>query len=275
MLNNAFPSNMWNLYDYYLTENGALYSVRKALGKSHYFSNKTVDWVQLFHMIYDYDDTSIWLVINYQYKFSKISNNINITGVYNIRNINGVILDTKTINININNINYDSSIKIFDSIIKPNGVKLFFLQLLLIDNDNNIILDENIYWFGDKSDELDWKNSNFYETKVKKYADFKQLNTLNNIQLNINNNTIILQNGNYKTIYSIKNQSNNIIAFMININLMIHNNGKDELVKPVFWSDNWLTIFPQNQRMIYVIYNKNDLKQMKPFIIVNTYNNIV
>merc|ERR1712023_620686 len=48
MLNNAWPENYWNLFDYYLNPGGPYFGVRKATAP--------------LHVMYSYTDRSIWVV---------------------------------------------------------------------------------------------------------------------------------------------------------------------------------------------------------------------
>ena len=275
MLNSPFPSNMWNLYDYYLNENGAMYSVRKALGLSHYTYNSgnDISLYESFHIIYNYNDYSISLVTNFKFKYMDKSN-IKLKGVYNIRDIHGNIVDSNSTSIDINTLGYDASYSLF-KINRDNNMKLFFLQCLIINDINDEILDENVYWFGQKDDELNWNENTFYQTAVKKYTDFTELNNIGKISLNIMNTTSIVMNENgdkiYKTMVNISNPTSNQVIFMANINIMCNN----ELVSPIFWNDNWLTIFPNEYRIVNATYMLNDINNPQIYISVNTYNNNV
>lgn len=51
MLNNAFPENMWNLYDYYLVPGGAFFGAQRATAAP-------------LHLQYSYNDATVWLVNN-------------------------------------------------------------------------------------------------------------------------------------------------------------------------------------------------------------------
>ena len=59
MLNNAWPSLIWHLWDYYLQPGGGYYGVKKACESDH--------------VMYSYDDRSVD-VINSTYQFARISN---------------------------------------------------------------------------------------------------------------------------------------------------------------------------------------------------------
>jgi exo-1,4-beta-D-glucosaminidase len=48
MLNNAWPSMIWHLYDYYLRPAGGYFGAKNAM--------------EMLHPVYGYDDHSIWLV---------------------------------------------------------------------------------------------------------------------------------------------------------------------------------------------------------------------
>ena len=48
MLNNAWPSMIWHLYDYYLRPGGGYFGAKRAM--------------EPLHPLYGYDDHSVWLV---------------------------------------------------------------------------------------------------------------------------------------------------------------------------------------------------------------------
>ena len=56
MLNNAWPSMIWHLYDYYLRPAGGYFGAKRAM--------------EALHPIYGYDDHSIW-VVSSQYEDAK------------------------------------------------------------------------------------------------------------------------------------------------------------------------------------------------------------
>ena len=56
MLNNAWPSMIWHLYDYYLRPGGGYFGAKRAM--------------EALHPIYGYDDHSIW-VVSSQYEDAK------------------------------------------------------------------------------------------------------------------------------------------------------------------------------------------------------------
>ena len=55
MLNNAWPSVVWNLYDYYLRTGGAYFGTKKAC--------------EPLHVQYSYDDDSVVVVNSFDRKF--------------------------------------------------------------------------------------------------------------------------------------------------------------------------------------------------------------
>ena len=171
----------------------------------------------------------------------------------------------------MNNIEYDSSMMINSF---PNVTEtVYFIQLLLI-TDNNKIIDENVYWLANPMDILDWEKSKWDKTPIKSYANFTLLNSLQMVTLESTNVTNIVGNGEYyDTQVTIMNKNENIVAFMINVKIMKGENG--EPVLPILWSDNWITIFPNDQRTINATYKISDVDGQTPFVRINVYNNII
>eukprot|EP01084_Bolivina_argentea_P078351 142152_1 len=259
MLNNAWPSNIWNIYDYYLDENGVFYATKKSVG------NKDG-----YHLMYSYANPSnaIYLITNPKYSLGKFDN---LMVICNVRNLNGTILDQYNITIDVNNVEYDSSVLIQ----KLNDIneKLYFIELLLIHKGNNgimDIIDRNVYWLSNPMDVLDWGKSQWDQTPIKEYADFTALNHLNKVNLQVTNKTIV--NGEYlETSVIIENQHENTVAFMINVKIIDIQTQKPVL--PQLWTDNWITLFPDQTVTINATYSMDSVENVG--VRVQVYNNIV
>src|SRR6266849_6741937 len=155
MLNNAWPSLIWHLYDYYLVPAGGYFGTKKAC--------------EPVHVQYSYDDNSI-AVINGTYesiKGARVS-----AKIYSIdakeKGSREATLDLAA----------DNSIKAFD-LPTPEGLTpTYFLKLELHDAAGKLLSD-NFYWLSTKPDVLDWaKRTDTVYTPQKEFGDLTGLNNL-------------------------------------------------------------------------------------------------
>lgn len=217
MLNNAWPSLHWNLFDFYLHPGGA------------YFGTKVGSRQE--HVAYDYVHRSVWL----------INHSIKKTGRRSIE-VETLSLDGKPLARNTLTVDTEpnSSREIGKVAGHGNQGDVVFLRLLLKD-DRDAVLSRNVYWIAPNIDKLDWANSTWYVTPVTNYADYKSLQNLKPADVSV---TLAKQNGHCdRLVAHVKNHSD-VPAFFIRLNL-VDSDGDD--IVPVVWSDNFVTLWPGEQ----------------------------
>ncbi len=230
MYNSSWPSMYWQLYDYFFAPNGAFYGTKKAC--------------EPLHVQYSYDDNS-FRVVNSTYKdFSglKISANL-----YNQN------MDIKYSVFADVSVKSDESVKVITPDWFKNSGDVFFLKLVLSDNDGKEI-SSNFYWLSSKGDEN---------------ADFTSLNKLPEVELNFSVSSVKQENGKYSAIVEIENPSASL-AFSVNPKI-IKNDSKD-LVLPVFWEDNYFSLLPKEKRSVKVEFNSVDLNGEAPLLAIDGWN---
>lgn len=216
MLNSAWPSLYWQLYDYYLLPTSAYYATRKA--------NEPLQ------LMYDYYNNSVFAV-NETTKGAE-----NLTAAIRIFDIHSKLIFQKDVNFMINS---NKSVKILslDTITQP-----VFLDLRLSDN-NGRQLARNFYWLSDKPDVFDWKKTSWAYTPMVGFADFSGLNSLPETEISASYSTKELEKDLVLTT-TLENQSNKI-AFFINLTLL---GSKGSQVFPAFWDDNYISLLPGEKR---------------------------
>jgi exo-1,4-beta-D-glucosaminidase len=155
MLNNAWPSLHWHLYDYFLNPAGAYFGAKIA--------NEPV------HIQYSYDTRAIMLVNH------TLSAGHALRALIRVRNLDGGVA-------------YERRLRNID--LAANGARqlallpalqglspTYFIELELAASDGKSI-SRNVYWLSARTDELDWANSNWYLTPVTRYADLTPLQAL-------------------------------------------------------------------------------------------------
>ncbi|ETO15197.1 glycoside hydrolase family protein [Reticulomyxa filosa] len=103
MLNNAFPSHMWNLYDYYLNTGGAFYGTRKALWA---MNNEPYH----LHVQFSYDDYTVVLISSFKYS---VSSQTFIVGARVWDLLTCHVLFQRNVTVQSNTIAPDDSIRLF------------------------------------------------------------------------------------------------------------------------------------------------------------------
>ena len=155
MLNNAWPSLHWHLYDYFLNPAGAYFGAKIA--------NEPV------HIQYSYDTRAIMLVNH------TLTREHGLRAVIRVRNLDGSVA-------------YERRLQDID--LEGNGTRqlamlpalaglsrVYFIELELASADGKPI-SRNVYWLSTQTDELDWAHSNWYLTPVTRYADLTPLQSL-------------------------------------------------------------------------------------------------
>jgi exo-1,4-beta-D-glucosaminidase len=223
MLNNAWPSILWNLYDYYLVPGGAYFGSKKAC--------------EPLHVQYSYDDDSVNVVNGYDHAFAAAS--VRAT-TYDIN------AETKARQDVTLDIPADSSVRAL-KLSKVNGISpTYFLKLELHDASGKLVSD-NFYWLSTKPDKLDWarKLEEVY-TPQSAYADLSGLNTLPPVTLTVRSS--LSREGKEAVLHVFVENPSASLAFMVHLRVANGSSGED--VAPIFWDDNYVSLMPLEKRKL-------------------------
>ncbi len=214
MLNNAWPSVIWHLYDYYLKPSGGYFGAKKALRPLHIF--------------YAYDNDGIYLSNRTLKKYTGLG--------YEIRlyNKDSSLLYQKKGEADIDS---DGILLLDDISKKMTGDDLYFLYLRLADSRNNQ-LDRNFYWLNPEKDVLNWDKTEWYYTPTKEYADYSAIKSLPEPDIKYEFKRI----NDYEYEVTLENKGERI-AFFRRITLADSNT--DEEIKPVLYEDNFISLVPK------------------------------
>jgi exo-1,4-beta-D-glucosaminidase len=245
MLNNAWPSLIWHLYDYYLVPGGGYFGTKKAQ--------------EIVHVQYSYDNNSV-AVINGTYE---PINTVKVSA--KLLNIDGKTAATKDAALDLAP---DSATKALD-IPKPDGLSTtYFLQLQLHDSSGKLLSD-NFYWLSTKPDTMDWANrKDTVYTPQKDFGDLTGLNSLPQVTLDVKaehrreagKNSIKLK---------FTNPSSSV-AFQIHPRVTKGKDG-DDLV-PIFWDDNYFSLLPGEEKTVSVTFDPSDLDGKNPVVELEGFN---
>ena len=244
MLNNAWPSMIWHLYDYYLRPGGGYFGAKRAM--------------ETLHPVYGYDDHSIWLVSS-QYEDAK-----------------GLKLTTKIYNLDMTekfthedsvDAGADSTAKVF-TLPDVSGLSAtYFLQLRLEDSTGKLV-GSNFYWLSTKPETIDWAKSTWWMTPTSSYADFSAIAQLPKVKLRVIDRTE-RKGEEAVTHVTIENPSKSLAFF---VRLKVDKGTKGEEILPVVWQDNYISLLPGEKREITASYHASDLGSAKAAVEVSGWN---
>jgi exo-1,4-beta-D-glucosaminidase len=250
----AWPAVLsWQYVDWFLNVGGAYYGAKKAC--------------EPLHVQYSYDDNSIY-VVNSFYKDFK---NLNATAeIFNFD------LTRKLLKSAMVNVGSDGKTEAFKIDFPADLSKTFFLKLNLKDSTGKEITD-NFYWLSTVKDidgtksELDIPGGfgwNMFRAVPKSVADFKALQNLPVVE--IERSLELIQDGKDMTgIVKIRNAGTHL-AFMIHLALTTEKGGEE--INPVYWDNNYISLFPGESKEIKVKVSRNDIGTSKPVLKVDGWN---
>jgi exo-1,4-beta-D-glucosaminidase len=246
MLNNAWPSMIWHLYDYYLRPGGGYFGAKKAM--------------QALDPIYGYDDRAVRLV-NSQYVDAK---GLKLTA--RVFNLDGTQKFSKEVSLDAA---ADSTAKVLD-LPRIDGLSpTYFLDLRVTDSGGRLV-GSNFYWLSTKPETLDWAKSNWYTTPTASYADYTSLAQLPKVKLNVSTGSE--RDGDSEdavTRVTVENPSKSV-AFFVRLKLDRGKGGEEIL--PVVWQDNYISLLPGEKREIRATYRANALGSATAAVEVSGWN---
>ncbi len=219
MLNNAWPSFYWHLYDYYLVPGGGSFGTRKA--------NEPL------HIQYRYDDRSIVVVNSTLKAYRALRTTARVVDLAgNPRFTRQAVLDVAA----------DGVAAAFAI---PEQTTTTFLKLELHD-DQGTKVSENVYWIPAKLAELDWAKTTYVNTPAIRYADMRDLASLPQASVQLSARP---GKDRGEVVVDVRNSSSSVAFFL---HLRAVKPGKDEEIAPVFWDDNFISLMPGDARVLTV-----------------------
>jgi len=244
MLNNAWPSLIWHLYDYYLMPGGGYFGTKKAC--------------EPIHVQYSYDDKSV-VAVNTTYQPQR---KLRLTAqVYDLN------LAEKFSKATVVDLAADSNFKAFSIPQIKDLSATYFLKLTLQSADDRI-LSSNFYWLSTTDDVLDTKKTKWYYTPVSSYADMTQLEKLPPVKLAVAGRAT--RRGDEEIARVTLSNPGRGLAFFVH--LQIKQGSSEQDVLPVVWQDNYISLMPGERREITATYKVKDLGKATAFLKVEGWN---
>jgi len=246
MLNNAWPSLIWHLYDYYLMPAGGYFGTKKAC--------------EPIHVQYSYDDQSV-VAVNTTYQPQR---ELKLKAqVYDLD------LAERFSKVTEIDLPADSNLKAF-SIPQIKDLTVTYFLKLTLQNLAGQIISSNFYWLSTTDDVLNLKGTKWYYTPVSSYADMTQLEKLLPVKLAASGRAM-RRGGEEIALVTISNPSRGLAFF---VHLQIKQGSSERDVLPVVWEDNYISLLPGERREVTATYKVRDLGNAAAFLKVEGWNSV-
>jgi len=226
MLNNAWPSLIWHLYDYYLQPAGGYFGAKKAC--------------EPLHVQYSYDDRSV-AVVNSMYQPGL---NLSVTAKLFDLSLHERFSVTVPVDVVADGVTKAGAFP--ERAFEP-ASPAYFVDLVLKDNFGKV-LSTNFYWLSAKKNIYDWAAvDNDAFTPVKSYEDFTALQSLPSAGMIAVAAGLKTGAGGPLVVMMLQNRSDHLA---LQIHLGIRRKNEDADILPVLWSDNYFSLMPGESREI-------------------------
>lgn len=226
MLNNAWPSMFWHLYDYYLDPASSYYAVKKAC--------------EPLHIQYAYNDQAV-LVVNSTYHSARnLHASVTVHGIhwnklYSAKKLVNAVADSSQIVFNL------------PPALNSGIERIFFINLKLTDASGHVV-SQNFYWTPYALTTFDWSNTTYTHTPAERYSDLRALTHLPPATVTATAQFENTARGKHIRL-QLKNTSG-ALAFQVRFTVRTPKGG---LIAPVIWSDDWIELTPGESRTLTAI----------------------
>ena len=216
MLNNAWPSMIWHLYDYYLDTGGGYFGAKKAC--------------EPLHIQYAYDDRAIDVVNSTYSEAGDLRAEVHVYGLA----WNELYNSTATVTARS-----DSSQRVFTvpANLYSGPERLLFIDLSLADAAGRTV-SHNFYWVPTTLTTFDWEGTDYTHTPASHHEDLTALTHLATAQIDARAEVSTARGREIRL--HLANKSNTL-AFQVRAAVRTPSGG---LIAPVLWSDNWIELKP-------------------------------
>jgi exo-1,4-beta-D-glucosaminidase len=244
MYNSAWPSLIWQHYDYSLRPGGAYFGAKVAC--------------EPLHVQYSYNDDSIYVVNSHYMSFEDLVVSAEVYDLdMNKKYSNSVTVDVEA----------DSSNHVFALPLLENLTTTYFLKLKLEDSSGNLV-SSNFYWLSTKQDVLNFDETDWYYTPQTVFADFTDLDKLPPVELDV---AYTIEYGNEDVVAHVTVENpTDYLAFFVHLTVTKGQNGEEVL--PILWDDNYFSLLPNETRHVNATFSVSDLDGAVPVVEVGGWN---
>jgi exo-1,4-beta-D-glucosaminidase len=229
MLNNAWPSLIWHLYDWYLRPAGGYYGTKTAC--------------RPLHAQYSYDDRSVVVVEDRH----QPAQGLKVTATVLDTDLKERFTRTETADVPA-----DGVVRVM-TLPEPTALSTTYFVRLDLHDAGGRDLGSNFYWLSTKPDVMDWQKSDWFHTPVTSHADLTALDRLPPTRLSLSARRQTSAAGERAALVRVRNEGRGL-AFQVRLKLM--RGGAETL--PVLWEDNYFALLPGETREVGVSYPDGD-----------------
>jgi exo-1,4-beta-D-glucosaminidase len=247
MLNNAWPSLAWHLYDYYLEPGTGYYGTKKSL--------------EPIHVQYSFDDRTI-AVVN---STLNQSSGLKVRAV--VADISGTQRWSNSVSIDVPP---DGVVRAFTIPDLANLSTTYFLSLT-VEDKLGAVVSRNFYWLSTVEDVLDWTKRQWFITPTKVHGDFTELATLPPVTLDVR--TTFDHDGADDCAHVTLKNPGHSVAFFVRLRVLQRPDG--EQILPSMWSDNYVSLLPGETRTLTARWRTEDAPGTAHEVAVDGWNIVV
>jgi exo-1,4-beta-D-glucosaminidase len=247
MLNTAWPSVNWQLYDFYLDQAGAYFGAKKA--------NEPV------HAQYAYDTGEV-LVVNHGHL---PTSPLRLEEV--VRALDGSVISTITRA--VAPVEAGAARSVGTVVVPASVAGGYFLELALALGTGDLApVGRNVYWLSTVVDVLDWEATFWQHTPTAEFADLTGLATLPAVAVAATAYTTRAA-GQATTVVTLHNPGT-VPAVALHASIVV--DPSSTAVAPVYWDDNEITLFGGQQVTLTARYSVAGLGPFEPRVEIDGFN---
>jgi len=244
MLNASWPKLWWQLYDYYLVPTGAFYGTRAACSP--------------LQAVYHYGEDAVYLVNDGTSPGKHLQLDITILDA------DSRIRFKKVLPVSVSSEKAERVFTLADA-----GITGFrFLDLKLKDGGGRPVA-VNFYWLPELPDQLDFPATTWFYTPVKEYADLTVLNRLPPASVETTASWSKKGEDGHTLNLTLMNKGKTVAFFL---ELQAVHASQSEILTPVFWEDNFISLLPGEKRIIPVRFGSGEISEKDLRVRISGWN---
>jgi exo-1,4-beta-D-glucosaminidase len=244
MLDNAWPSLIWHLYDYFLKPGGGYFGAKKAC--------------EPLHIQYSYNDRAVAIVNSTARSFHQLRARASVLNLdMTERHAQQILVDVPD----------DGSVVAFVLPEIANLDTTYFVDLTLEDSSGAVI-DRNLYWLSTQPDVLDKAGSTFSVTPTVAFADLTGIARLPSVPLQAQ--ATRRREGEDEVVSVTLANPGAALAFFVRLEVTRGLDGEEVL--PIRYDDNDVSLRPGEARPLTARYRATDLDHSAPAIRLTGWN---
>jgi exo-1,4-beta-D-glucosaminidase len=248
MLNSGWTSLHWQLFDYYLDQNGAYWGAKKA--------NEPL------HVQYSYDNHSVVVVNNRHGAEAGLTVE---AGLFTMDGTQKYLKSVAGIGVP-----GDGGRAVALTVPTVSGLSGTYLARLVLKDGTGREIGRNVYWLSTKDDVIDWANNDWYYVPTTSYANLAGLSGLAPVTVTASATSAGGADGTTTTTVTLRNTSTGKVpAFMVDAHVL---GAAGAPVLPVRWSDNDVSLWPGESTTLTATYRTADLSGATPSVRLSGWN---